>query len=117
MNNKIIAIIILVILGVTVFYFANSYEAPFRPETQEQDSKGGIYGDQEQVGADNQNGTSTVSQAKINIDEVCEGALAYMSFPDGEAAEKFVADCKDGKHPEVIRQYIVDMNLGTGAQI
>ena len=117
MNNKIISIIILIILGLSIFYFANSYEAPFRADTQVQDAQDGTYGGQKPVESTDQNSTSTMPQAKINIDEVCEGALAYMSFPDGEAAEKFVADCKDGKHPEVIRQYIVDMNLGTGAQI
>jgi hypothetical protein len=117
MNNKIISILILVILGISIFYFANSYEAPFRDSTQMQDAQDGTYGGQKPVESTDQNSTSTMPQAKINIDEVCEGALAYMSFPDGEAAEKFVADCKDGKHPEVIRQYIVDMNLGTGAQI
>lgn len=56
-------------------------------------------------------------QGKINVDAVCEGALAYMSFPDGESAATFVAECKDGKHPEVIEQYKADMNLGDGAMI
>lgn len=57
------------------------------------------------------------SQGKLNIDAVCNGALAYMSFPDGEAAAKFVADCKAGMHPEVIEQYKVQMGLGDGAAI
>lgn len=55
--------------------------------------------------------------AKININAVCDGALAYMTFPDGDAAAKFVAECKEGKHPEVIEKYKADMNLGGGAQI
>jgi hypothetical protein len=55
--------------------------------------------------------------AKINIDAVCEGALAYMSFPDGKSADIFVQDCKDGKHPEVIEKYKLDMGLGDGANI
>ncbi len=54
---------------------------------------------------------------KINIDEVCNGTLAYMTFPDGAAADKFVKDCKDGKHPEVIEKFKKDMNLGDGAAI
>lgn len=56
-------------------------------------------------------------QAKINIDAVCEGALAYMSFSDAVNAAQFVADCKEGKHPEVIEQYKAQMNLGDGAMI
>ncbi|MDQ5962866.1 MAG: hypothetical protein QG653_673 [Patescibacteria group bacterium] len=56
-------------------------------------------------------------QGKLNIDAVCEGALAYMSFPDGKSAETFVAECKEGKHPEVIEKFKNDMNLGDGAAI
>lgn len=58
-----------------------------------------------------------VPQGKLNINVVCEGALAYMSFPDGASAEAFVAECKEGKHPEVIEKYKKDMNLGDGATI
>ncbi len=54
---------------------------------------------------------------KIDINAVCDGALAYMSFPDGAAAEKFVAECKEGKHPEVIEKFKADMGLGDGAAI
>lgn len=57
------------------------------------------------------------SQGKLDINVVCEGALAYMSFPDGESAEQFVAECKAGEHPEVIERYKADMNLGAGATI
>ncbi len=49
--------------------------------------------------------------AKINIDAVCEGALAYMTFPDGAAADVFVGECKEGKHPEVIEKYKASLNL------
>lgn len=59
---------------------------------------------------------STVG-AKIDINAVCEGALAYMSFPNGAAADAFVADCKEGKHPEVIEKFKADLNLGAGAEI
>lgn len=54
---------------------------------------------------------------KINIDAVCQGALAYMTFTDGASADAFVAECKEGKHPEVIERYKADMNLGAGAEI
>ncbi len=45
---------------------------------------------------------------KLSINEICQGALAYMTFPDGVAAEKFVAECKEGKHPDVIERYRPD---------
>jgi hypothetical protein len=57
------------------------------------------------------------AEGKINIDAVCEGALAYMTFPDGAAADAFVAECKEGKHPEVIEEYKKNLNLGDGAAI
>jgi hypothetical protein len=60
---------------------------------------------------------SPAPQGKLDINVVCEGALAYMTFPDGESAAKFVAECKEGKHPEVIEKYKADMNLGDGATI
>lgn len=61
--------------------------------------------------------TKPASQGKINIDAVCQGALAYMTFKDGASADAFVSECKEGKHPEVIEQFKADMNLGAGAQI
>lgn len=57
------------------------------------------------------------TQGKININVVCEGALAYMTFEDGASADKFVAECKEGKYPEVIEQYKKQLNLGEGAEI
>ncbi len=60
---------------------------------------------------------SEQAQGKLDINAICEGALAYMTFPDGASAEAFVAECKEGKHPEVIERYKADMNLGDGAEI
>jgi hypothetical protein len=57
------------------------------------------------------------SNAKININEVCEGTLAYMTFENGEQAEKFVQECKEGKHPQVIEQYKANLNLDAGVEI
>jgi hypothetical protein len=51
------------------------------------------------------------SLGKIDMDVICEGALAYMTFADGAKADAFVADCKVGKHPEVVEQYLKNMNL------
>ena len=58
-----------------------------------------------------------VVKGKINIDEVCQGALAYMSFPDSASAEIFVEECKEGKHPQVIEAFKAQMNVGDGAAI
>lgn len=55
------------------------------------------------------------SNAKINIDEVCRGALVYMSFPDGASAEAFVQECKEGKHPDVIDRYKASLNIDGAA--
>lgn len=49
---------------------------------------------------------------KINLDVACEESLIYKTFPDGESADKFVEECKEGKHPEVLTEYIERMNLG-----
>jgi hypothetical protein len=57
------------------------------------------------------------SAGKIDINAVCEGVLAYMTFPDGASAELFVQECKEGKHPEVIEEFKKNMNLGDGANI
>lgn len=57
------------------------------------------------------------TQGKLDINAVCEGALAYMTFPDGESAEAFVEECKAGERPEVIERYKAEMNIGTDAAI
>lgn len=59
----------------------------------------------------------STSQAKINIETVCNGALAYMTFTDGKSADLFVKDCIDGKHPEVIEKFKADLNLNAGVEI
>ena len=54
---------------------------------------------------------------KLDITAVCQGVLAYMTFPDGASADAFIAECIEGKHPEVIEQYKAQMGLGDGATI
>lgn len=54
---------------------------------------------------------------KLNTDVICEGSLSYMTFPDSASANKFVAECKEGKHPEVIEKYKAEMNVPNGAAI
>lgn len=56
-------------------------------------------------------------QGKINVDQVCEESLMYITFTDGAAAELFVKECKEGKHPQVIEDYKIRMGLGAGAEI
>ena len=56
-------------------------------------------------------------QGKLNVNIICEQAISYMSFVDAKSADIFIADCKEGKHPEVIEKYKKDMNLGDGANI
>ncbi len=53
----------------------------------------------------------TGSQGKLNINGICEGALAYMTFPSGAAAEVWVQECKEGKHPEAVDQYKIQMGI------
>ncbi len=57
------------------------------------------------------------SQGKLNIDVVCTSALSYMTFENGEASDKFISECKEGKHPDVVERYKKDMNLGDGVAI
>lgn len=57
------------------------------------------------------------ASGKLNTDVICEGALSYMSFPDSASANKFVTECKEGKHPEVIKKYMDKMNIPSGAAI
>src|SRR3989338_4415071 len=52
-----------------------------------------------------------LGSAKLDINAICDGALAYMTFTDGAAAEVFVQACKEGKHPEVIEQWKVQMGI------
>ncbi len=61
--------------------------------------------------------SSPAVQGKLNINVVCEESLMYMTFENGEKADKFVAECKEGKYPEVIEQYKERMGLGDGATI
>lgn len=43
--------------------------------------------------------------------------LAYTTFTDGAAAEAYVQECEEGKHPEVIEQYKANLNIDNDAAI
>lgn len=57
------------------------------------------------------------SNNRLNTDIICEQVITYMTFVDAKSSATFITDCKEGKHPEVIEKYKVDMNLGEGATI
>jgi hypothetical protein len=61
--------------------------------------------------------TSTPSEGKLNIHAICEAALVYMTFPDDVSAQKFISECQEGKHPEVIEKYKADMHIQNDAAI
>lgn len=48
---------------------------------------------------------------KIDPRVACESALMYTTFETGEQADVFIAECVDGKYPEVINRYIESMEL------
>lgn len=102
MKTILIALAVLLVIGGGYYWYMNNEEM-MSPEMKTED----------EMMEENDN----ASEAKINIDVVCEGALAYMSFPDGESADQFVAECKAGEHPEVIERYKAEMNLGAGAEV
>jgi hypothetical protein len=112
--KKVISIIaVLILVGLGAYYMRANTVAPETveemPDVQEQVET--------PVAVPTTPTTPVQVQGKINIDEVCQGALIRMTFTDGAAADQFVAECKEGKHPEVIEQFKADMNLGTGAEI
>tara|TARA_R110000824_G_scaffold401771_1_gene615627 strand:- start:316261 stop:317022 length:762 start_codon:yes stop_codon:yes gene_type:complete len=51
------------------------------------------------------------AQGKIDIDAACKSALAYSTFENGEDADRFVAECKEGKHPDVIERYLQGLGV------
>lgn len=57
------------------------------------------------------------SQGKLDINVVCTSALAYMTFENSNAADKFIVECKAGEHPEVIERYKLQMGFGDGEAI
>lgn len=92
MNKALIAAVVVVLLGGGYYWYSQQQAA--EPHVQSETPA-------EQSG----------SQGKLNIQAVCEGALAYMTFPDSNAANTFVVECVAGEHPEVIERYKKDNNL------
>jgi len=94
-NNKPFVIIIILLVAVAGYFAFKRFSSPNIEETP----------------------INTSSQGKLNINVICEGALSYMTFNDGASADKFVAECKEGKYPEVIERYKAQMNLGDGKAV
>jgi hypothetical protein len=95
MKNTFIIIVVLALIGSGYFLFVKKSS---KTEVDTSNSGGQV-------------------SAKLDMAVVCNSALSYMSFPDGQSADKFVADCKEGKYPEVIERYKADMNIGTDVAI
>lgn len=109
MKTIIIALAALVIIGGGYYWYTqNKMAGTTGADTASETGT-------EETADDVNNGSA--AQGKLDINAVCEGALAYMTFPDGDSAAQFVAECKEGEHPEVIERYKADMNLGAGAEI
>lgn len=99
MKNPLVIVVVVVVLFASAYFLLKTDDV-VQEETQ--NTPAALDESQEQPSA----------QGKINIAAVCEGALAYMTFPDGESANAFVAECIQGEHPEVIERYKADLNLG-----
>jgi hypothetical protein len=78
---------------------------------------GGYYWYMGQAPANTAQDSGMPMAGKLDAEMVCRSALAYMTFADAAAAEVFVQECKEGKHPEVFDRYRADMGLGDGAAI
>jgi len=96
MKTTFIALVVVAALGGGYYWYSSQMPAEEADTTEQQ---------------------NTGSQSKLDINVVCESALAYMTFPDGDSAAKFVAECKAGEHPEVIERYKADQGYGDGAAI
>jgi hypothetical protein len=96
-NKKTITIIIAILIVVAIGLFA--YERSQSPNIDKAPVSSGA------------------PQGKLNINVVCDSVLTYMTFPDSAAADKYVAECKEGQHPEVIEHFKAQLNLKDGVAI
>lgn len=101
-KNIIVLVVVLAALGGIAYYVLSKESTPAPMESAAQ--------------APVEEATET-EQGASNLNAACEGALAYMSFPDGASADAFVAECKDGKHPQVLQQYEAQMGSDTSVNL
>lgn len=114
-SKQIVFALVAVFLALAVYVFV--FQMPGAPLGEGSLNAGPNNGVQNDVNPASQDAAQGGGNAKINVAEVCAGALAYMTFPDGAAADAFVQACIAGEHPEVIERFKADMGLGAGAAI
>lgn len=55
-------------------------------------------------------------EPKVQIEEICRASLTYTTFPEGTDTERYVQECIDGKHPNVIEDFVKRMNAENAAE-
>jgi len=101
----IIGLIVVAILAMLVV--SQSRREVVKPEPVMDDQSGEMMTPEEVV----EPTPSALPQGKINVQVACESALMYTTFTDGAAADAFVAECVEGKHPDVIDRYIESLGV------
>ena len=74
-------------------------------ETSETATESGVVSD------DSAGEPAPLPQGKIDVKVACESALMYTTFADGASADAFVAECIEGKHPDVIERFISELGI------
>ena len=96
-----LALLGLIIIGVIAYYvLVMAPAATLEPGTPD-DGNTPTMG----MPAPGNEGNYPESSSKLDINAICTGALAYMSFPSGAEADAWVAACVRGEHPEAIDQW------------
>ncbi len=114
-NKQIVFALVAVFLALAAYVFV--FQMPGSPLGGNTLNAAPMNGAQNDMNNNSQDAAQSGGNAKLNVVEVCNGALAYMTFPDGATADAFVQACIEGKHPEVIERFKADMGLGAGAEI
>ncbi len=112
MNQK--SVIVLVLLAIVAIFLGFLAAGERTPAAQFGEST--TVQEETNIQVENESEAVTKPQGKIDVRVACESALMYTTFTDGAAADAFVTECIEGKHPEVIERYISDMGVD-GAMI
>lgn len=87
MKNTVASVIVLLVIGGGLFGLAQYYEK------------------------NSLEGNMPDKQGKIDIRVACESALAYTTFMNGEDADRFLEECINGEHPDVVERYIESLGV------